>query len=92
MCLAYLAQRQPSCWPPLPQNCTAPAPLHIRPCAELPDVRTSSPVQSVRSLGPQGPVQLTVAGASEAEEFDAVLLSTHSNISLKMLGAQGPKV
>lgn len=49
-------------------------------------------MQSVCSLGPQGPVQLTVAGASEAEEFDAVLLATHSDISLKMLGAQGPKV
>ncbi|PRW60674.1 cyclopropane-fatty-acyl-phospholipid synthase [Chlorella sorokiniana] len=59
--------------------------------AELPDVRTSSPVQSVRSLGPQGPVQLTVAGAGEAEEFDVVLLATHSDISLRMLGAQGPK-
>lgn len=37
-------------------------------------------------------MQLTVAGAGEAEEFDAVLLATHSDISLKMLGAEGPKV
>ena len=59
--------------------------------AELPDVRTSTPVESVRSLGEQGPVRVTATGGA-SEEFDAVLLATHSDVSLKMLGEEGPQV
>ena len=52
-------------------------------------MRTSTPVASVRSLGPQGPVELTTAGADAApERYDAVLLATHSDVSLKLLGEQ----
>ncbi|KAL4447595.1 hypothetical protein ABPG75_004814 [Micractinium tetrahymenae] len=70
--------------------------------AQLPDVRTACPVTAARSLGPAGPVQLTfsrdggsgegAAGAAqEEEEFDAVVLASHSDISLKILGEQGPQ-
>lgn len=66
------------------RHCTLPA--H----AELPDVRTGTPVLGVRSLGPQGPVQLTAADGEA--QYDAVLLATHTDISLRILGKQGPKV
>ena len=118
--------------------------------AELPDVRTSTPVASVQSLGPEGPVEVQTAGApawlvqrslrcsvgwcsaacipllagggagsgagpalpciinpptrpptlpphqqfftgGAPERFDAVLLATHSDISLKLLGGGGPE-
>jgi predicted NAD/FAD-binding protein len=56
----------------------------------LPDVRTGTPVTSVKSLGAQGPVQL--AAADGTAEYDAVVLATHSDISLKILGEEGPQV
>ncbi|EFN59627.1 hypothetical protein CHLNCDRAFT_29187, partial [Chlorella variabilis] len=58
--------------------------------AVLPDVRTATPVRAVRSLGPHGPVQLAAGDGSE-EEYDAVVLATHSDISLRMLGEAGPE-
>lgn len=71
--------------------------------AQLPDVRTACPVSAARSLGPAGPVRLTFSRAASAEggqepgpeqeeEFDAVVLATHSDVSLKILGQQGPQV
>ena len=45
----------------------------------------------MRSLGEQGPARVTATGGA-SEEFDAVLLATHSDVSLKMLGAEGPQV
>ncbi|PSC74866.1 cyclopropane-fatty-acyl-phospholipid synthase [Micractinium conductrix] len=60
--------------------------------AQLPDVRVSSLVASVRSAGPQGPVRVAVQGKEEeAEEFDSVVLATHSDVSLRILGAEGPQ-
>jgi len=57
--------------------------------AELPDVRTSTPVKSVRSLGPQGPVAIT---ASDGEaQYDAVVMATHSDVTLRLLGSDGPQ-
>lgn len=53
-------------------------------------MRTATPVQSVRSLGPQGPV--AVAAADGTAEYHAVLLATHSDVSLRLLGEEGPKV
>lgn len=55
----------------------------------LPDVRTGTPVTSVKSLGAEGPVQLTAADG--AAEYDGVVLATHSDVSLKILGEQGPQ-
>lgn len=56
--------------------------------AELPDVRTATPVTAVRSLGAQRPVKVEAAGATE--QFDLVLLATHTDVSLKLLGPSGP--
>ena len=81
--VAAVSPHPPACPPARP-----PLPACL---AELPDVRTSTPVESVRSLGAQGPVRVTAAGGA-SEEFDAVLLATHSDISLKMLGGEGPQV
>ena len=69
------------------------SPPSSNPPPELPDVRTSAPVASIRSLGPEGPVELKAGGgAATTETFDAVLLATHSDISLRMLGEQvGPQ-
>ncbi|KAL4856846.1 Tuberculostearic acid methyltransferase UfaA1 [Chlorella vulgaris] len=57
--------------------------------AGLPDVRTATPIQSIESLGPQGPVRVVAVGG-EAAEFDSVVLATHSDISLQMMGDKGP--
>ena len=53
-------------------------------------MRTGTPVSAVRSLGPAGPVALTAADGEA--EYDAVLLATHSDVSLKILGQEGPQV
>ena len=75
-------------------TCDAPHPcLPFHPMLQLPDVRVSSLVASVRSAGPQGPVRVAVQGKEEeAEEFDSVVLATHSDVSLRILGAEGPQV
>jgi predicted NAD/FAD-binding protein len=55
--------------------------------AELPDVRTSAGVKSVRRNRGSGDEKVTVTtedGASE--EFDAVVLATHSDVTLAILG------
>lgn len=70
------------CWEPLR---TSP----LRP-AELPDVRVATPVTSVASAGPQGPVTVT---ASDGEgQYDAVVMATHSDVTLRLLGSGAPEV
>ena len=54
-------------------------------------MRTSTAVSSAVSLGPTGPVALTTADGA-CEQYDAVLLATHSDISLRILGEGGPQV
>jgi cyclopropane-fatty-acyl-phospholipid synthase len=56
--------------------------------ATLPDVRTGTPVTSVRSLGAGGPVHVTAAGGTA--EYDAVVMATHSDVSLRLLGPEAP--
>ena len=57
--------------------------------AELPDVRTSCPVTSVTpAAAPGGPVVVIAAGGRE-EEYDSVLLATHADVSLRLLGGAG---
>jgi predicted NAD/FAD-binding protein len=51
--------------------------------AALPDVRTSTPVASVVRT-PTGVEVTTAAGAKD--RYDAVVLATHSDISLRLLG------
>lgn len=57
--------------------------------SELPDVRTSTPVASVtRSSNGNGDGGVTVTtAAGDQSSFDAVVLATHSDVSLKLLGA-----
>jgi hypothetical protein len=58
-------------------------------------VRVASPVAAVLAAAtPGGPVTVAVVQGKEApaEEYDAVVLATHSDVSLRMLGAQGPQV
>jgi predicted NAD/FAD-binding protein len=52
--------------------------------AELPDVRTSTPISSLQRNS-NGTVTLTTA-AGKRETFDAVVLATHSDTSLQILG------
>ena len=54
--------------------------------AELRDVRTDCAIASVESLGPEGPVCVRTAGG-ETEQFDKVVLATHSDVSLALLGS-----
>ncbi len=53
--------------------------------SELPDVRVSTPVQQIKSLGPSGPVQI------EANDgvvlYDAVVCATHSDTTLQILSS-----
>ena len=51
----------------------------------LDDVRVSSPVASVRRLPNGGGVEVTVPG-KPPEHFDQVVLATHSDIALRLLG------
>jgi hypothetical protein len=56
------------------------------PCAELPDVRTSTAVTAVDNL-PDGRVRVSAGGSAEQyEEYDAVVFATHSDITLRLLG------
>jgi predicted NAD/FAD-binding protein len=57
--------------------------------AELPDVRTSTPISSLQRNS-NGSVTLTTA-AGKQESFDAVVLATHSDISLQILGQAATK-
>ena len=57
--------------------------------AALDDVRVSSAVQSVKRL-PGGGIEVTVAGKSP-EKFDHVVLATHSDVTLKLLGESATK-
>lgn len=67
------------------------ADCHMRSPAELRDVRTGCPVEAVESLGAAGPVRVRTAGG-KAEEFDAVVLATHTDTSLALLGGACPPV
>ena len=59
--------------------------------ADLPDVRTSTPVDSVTPAAEGTPaVVRTTAGA--ADEFDAVVFATHTDTTLALLGAAAPQV
>lgn len=59
--------------------------------AELRDVRTNCAVASVESLGPEGPVCVRTGGG-KSEQFDKVVLATHSDVSLALLGSACPQV
>ena len=53
--------------------------------AHLNDVRTSSPVESVKRLPGGVGVEVTVRG-KPPEVFDHVVMATHSDITLKLMG------
>lgn len=55
--------------------------------AGLPDVRLSTPVHSLTPLGDEGGGGVMVASTSGAERFDEVVLATHSDQALQLLGA-----
>jgi predicted NAD/FAD-binding protein len=61
----------------------------IQPVAtELPEVLTSTPVASIERLPGASPaVRVTPAGGGTPRDFDAVVVATHSDTALKMLGA-----
>jgi hypothetical protein len=63
----------------------APARPPARP-PEIPEVLTATPVALVERL-PGGGVRVTPAAAPGAREFDAVVLATHSDTALAILGA-----
>ncbi len=56
-------------------------------------MRTSTPITALRrpANGAKGPVSLTTA-SGEVCEFDAVVLATHSDISLSILGKEATEV
>lgn len=60
-----------------------------RATSELPEVKTSTPILSVKSLGPHGPVHVVSADGTSTE-YDAVVCATHSDVALKILGSDGP--
>jgi cyclopropane-fatty-acyl-phospholipid synthase len=53
--------------------------------SELPDVRVSTPVQQIKSLGASGPVQIEAKDGVAL--YDAVVCATHSDTTLKMLSS-----
>mmetsp|Transcript_20913 Transcript_20913/g.47922 ORF Transcript_20913/g.47922 Transcript_20913/m.47922 type:complete len:1441 (-) Transcript_20913:534-4856(-) len=53
--------------------------------AELPDVRTSARVISVHRV-PKGGVSVRTDNSKKAEHFDAVVMATHSDTTLQLLG------
>lgn len=57
--------------------------------AELPDVRTSTPISSLQRNSNGSVTLITAAGKKET--FDAVVLATHSDISLQILGQGATK-
>ena len=86
------------CRQPRPAAAFAAQPTHsspaqfavLSPPAALPDVRVGTPVSAVASEGPQGPVKVT---ASDGEAlYDAVILATHSDISLRLVEGWAPQV
>lgn len=54
--------------------------------AELPEVLTSTPVASIERLAGRTPRVRVQAASGAAREFDAVVLATHSDTALKLLG------
>ena len=54
-------------------------------------MRTKCAIVSVESLGPEGPVCVQTAGG-KTEQFDKVVLATHSDVSLALLGSACPQV
>lgn len=56
---------------------------------ELPDVRTSTPISSLQRNSNGSVTLITAAGKKET--FDAVVLATHSDISLQILGQGATK-
>jgi predicted NAD/FAD-binding protein len=58
---------------------------------ELSDVRVGCGVAAVTSLGPEGPVLVRSEDGVE-ETYDAVILATHSDVSLALLGDACPGV
>lgn len=60
--------------------------------AELPDVRTGTGIASVIPAGTgQHQVKVTTE-AGDMDYYDAVVLATHTDTSLHMLGDSAPKV
>lgn len=60
-------------------------------CAELPDVRTSAAVERVTPASGGAPAVVHTAGGA-AETFDAVVLATHTDTTLAVLGEAAPEV
>ena len=69
-----------------------------RVAAELPDVRLSSPVTHIKSLGPSGPVEVHSSSSSSSTssgttgaplvvQYDAVFCATHSDVTLRLLSS-----
>ncbi|MBI2732097.1 MAG: FAD-dependent oxidoreductase [Aquabacterium sp.] len=55
--------------------------------AVLPDARLNTPVHSLIPLGDEGSAGIMVHSAAGAERFDEVVLATHSDQALNLLGA-----
>ena len=53
---------------------------------ELPDVRTACPVRSVISIGDERSTKVSILSKDGEETFDSVVLATHSDVSLDILG------
>ena len=53
---------------------------------ELPDVRTACPVRSIISIADKMSTKVSVLSKDGEETFDSVVLATHSDISLDILG------
>lgn len=51
--------------------------------SELPDLRVSTPVHQIKSMGPSGPVQIEAKDGVAL--YDAVVCATHSDTTLHML-------
>ncbi len=54
--------------------------------AQLPDARTDCPVHGLTLLGEEGSAGVMVHSARGAEHFDEVVLATHSDQALRLLG------
>lgn len=59
--------------------------------AELPDVRTSTPVTRVEPACGDSRAVVHAAGCA-AEQFDAVIFATHTDTTLAALGSAAPEV
>ena len=61
-------------------------------CAELEDARSGTGIQSIRPADSEGGHVTVTTEAGDVATYDAVIMATHADVSLAMLGDSCPQV